>query len=71
MPGPLLGGGLLFCDPRFHDLNAVLPAARWRHEQSVRRTATRRPDLLSPSVLREDVVVRRVEPGDAGEPRQE
>ena len=41
--------------------------ARWRHEQSVRRTATRRPDLLSPSVLREDVVVRRVEPGDAGE----
>ena len=25
------------------------------------------PDLLSPSVLREDVVVRRVEPGDAGE----
>jgi tRNA (guanine37-N1)-methyltransferase len=41
--------------------------ARWRHEQAVRRTATRRPDLLSPSVLREDVVVRRVEPGDAGE----
>ena len=33
--------------------------ARWRHEQSVRRTATRRPDLLSPSVLREDVVVLR------------
>ena len=30
--------------------------ARWRHEQSVRRTADRRPDLLSPSVLRDDVV---------------
>ena len=28
----LLGGGLLFCDPRFHDLNAVPEAARWRYE---------------------------------------
>ncbi len=28
----LLGGGLLFCDPRFHDLNGVPEAARWRHE---------------------------------------
>ncbi len=28
----LLGGGLLFCDPRFHDLNAVPEGARWRHE---------------------------------------
>jgi hypothetical protein len=28
----LLGGGLLFCDPRFHDVNAVPQAARWRHE---------------------------------------
>ena len=41
--------------------------ARWRHEQSVRRTATRRPDLLSPSVLADDVVLRRAEPADAGE----
>ena len=41
--------------------------ARWRHEQSVRRTAQRRPDLLSPSVLTEDVELRRVRPGDAGE----
>ncbi len=28
----LLGGGLLFCDPRFHDLNEVPSAARWRYE---------------------------------------
>jgi tRNA (guanine37-N1)-methyltransferase len=41
--------------------------ARWRHEESVRRTATRRPDLLSPSVLTDDVEVRQAEPGDAGE----
>ena len=30
--GQLLGGGLLFCDPRFHDLNAVPGADRWRYE---------------------------------------
>jgi tRNA (guanine37-N1)-methyltransferase len=41
--------------------------ARWRHEQSRRRTAELRPDLLSPSVLLEDVLLRRVEPADAGE----
>jgi tRNA (guanine37-N1)-methyltransferase len=41
--------------------------ARWRHEQSVRRTAARRPDLLAPSVLLDDVEVRRVVPADAGE----
>jgi tRNA (guanine37-N1)-methyltransferase len=41
--------------------------ARWRHDQSVRRTARRRPDLLSPSVLLDDVSLRRAEPGDAGE----
>jgi hypothetical protein len=29
---PLLGGGLLFCDPRFHDLNGVPTGERWRHE---------------------------------------
>jgi hypothetical protein len=28
----LLGGGLLFGDPRFHDLNGVAGAARWRYE---------------------------------------
>jgi tRNA (guanine37-N1)-methyltransferase len=41
--------------------------ARWRHEQSVRRTAQRRPDLVSPSVLTDGVELRRVEPADAGE----
>jgi tRNA (guanine37-N1)-methyltransferase len=41
--------------------------ARWRHDQSLRRTAQRRPDLLPPSALLEDVELRRVEPGDAGE----
>jgi tRNA (guanine37-N1)-methyltransferase len=58
---------------RGHDVPEVLLSgdhgaiARWRHEESVRRTARRRPDLLSPSVLREDVLLRHVEPGDAGE----
>ena len=41
--------------------------AAWRHEQSVRRTAERRPDLLHASVLLEDVEVRVAEPADAGE----
>ena len=41
--------------------------AGWRRDQSMRRTAQRRPDLLSPSVLADDVMLRRVEPGDAGE----
>ena len=56
---------------RGHDVPAVLLSgdhgaiARWRHEQSVRRTARRRPDLLSPSVLREGVLLRHAEPGDA------
>ena len=42
---------------RGHDVPAVLLSgdhgaiAGWRHDQSVRRTAQRRPDLLSPSVL--------------------
>ncbi|WP_409332460.1 GNAT family N-acetyltransferase [Trujillonella humicola] len=31
-PERLLGGGLLFCDPRFHDLNAVPADRRWRYE---------------------------------------
>ena len=30
--GQLLGGGLLFCDARFHDLNGVPDADRWRYE---------------------------------------
>ena len=29
----LLGGGLLFCDPRFHDLNGVPASRRFRYEQ--------------------------------------
>jgi hypothetical protein len=32
MKESLLGGGLLFCDSRFHDLNDVPAAARWRYE---------------------------------------
>lgn len=39
----------------------------WRHEQSVRRTAERRPDLLHASVVLDDVEVRAAEPADAGE----
>ncbi|MPQ98613.1 GNAT family N-acetyltransferase [Modestobacter sp. I12A-02628] len=31
----LLGGGLLFCDALFHDLNDVPPTARWRYEHRV------------------------------------
>jgi tRNA (guanine37-N1)-methyltransferase len=41
--------------------------AEWRHDQSVRRTARRRPDLLHPAALVEDVEIRPVRPGDAGE----
>jgi len=41
--------------------------AAWRHDQSVRRTAERRPDLLHPSTVVDDVDVRVVQPGDAGE----
>jgi tRNA (guanine37-N1)-methyltransferase len=41
--------------------------ARWRREQAVRRTAERRPDLVHPSVVLDDVVVRPVQPSDAGE----
>lgn len=32
---PLLGGGLLFCDRRFHDLNGVPPGQRRRYEHRV------------------------------------
>ena len=41
--------------------------ARWRREQAVRRTAERRPDLLHPAAVLEDVEVRPVRPADAGE----
>ena len=41
--------------------------AAWRHEQSVRRTAERRPDLLHPSTLVDELEVRTVQPSDAGE----
>jgi tRNA (guanine37-N1)-methyltransferase len=41
--------------------------AAWRHEQSVRRTAERRPDLLHPSAVLDGVEVRAVQAGDVGE----
>jgi tRNA (guanine37-N1)-methyltransferase len=41
--------------------------AAWRREQALRRTTQRRPDLLHPSVLLDDVELRTVRPGDAGE----
>lgn len=41
--------------------------AGWRREQAVRRTAQRRPDLVHPSVLVDDVDIRPVQAGDAGE----
>jgi tRNA (guanine37-N1)-methyltransferase len=58
---------------RGHDVPPVLLSgdhaaiAAWRREQSVRRTAERRPDLAHPSVLLGDVEIRLVEPSDAGE----
>ncbi|WP_243057273.1 tRNA (guanosine(37)-N1)-methyltransferase TrmD [Nocardioides sp. SR21] len=41
--------------------------AGWRRDQAVRRTAERRPDLVHPSVLIDDVDIRPVQAGDAGE----
>jgi tRNA (guanine37-N1)-methyltransferase len=41
--------------------------AAWRHDQAVRRTAERRPDLAHPATLLDDVEVRLVRPSDAGE----
>jgi tRNA (guanine37-N1)-methyltransferase len=58
---------------RGHDVPDVLLSgdhariAAWRHEQSLRRTAARRPDLLPSSAALADVAVRAVSPGDAGE----
>ena len=39
--------------------------AAWRHDQAVRRTAERRPDLAHPATLLDDVEVRLVQPSDA------
>ncbi|GAA1163642.1 tRNA (guanosine(37)-N1)-methyltransferase TrmD [Nocardioides aquiterrae] len=58
---------------RGHDVPPVLLSgdhaaiASWRHDQAVRRTAERRPDLVHPSVLLDDVEIRPVRPSDAGE----
>jgi len=58
---------------RGHEVPAVLRSgdhgkvAAWRHEQAVRRTAERRPDLLAPSVLDDGSPIVRATPGDAGE----
>jgi tRNA (guanine37-N1)-methyltransferase len=41
--------------------------AAWRRDQSLRRTAERRPDLRHPAELLDDLEVRLVEPADAGE----
>ena len=41
--------------------------AAWRHDQALRRTVERRPDLAHGSVLLEDLEIRAAEPGDAGE----
>ncbi|KRC46162.1 transposase [Nocardioides sp. Root79] len=58
---------------RGHDVPAVLRSgdhgkvAAWRHEEARRRTASRRPDLLHPSVLDDGTPIVRAVPGDAGE----
>jgi tRNA (guanine37-N1)-methyltransferase len=62
---------------RGHDVPSVLLSgdhariAAWRHDQAVRRTAARRPDLLHPSrtldVAGAEASVRTATPGDAGE----
>ena len=41
--------------------------AAWRHDQAVRRTAERRPDLAHPAALLDDVEIRLASPADAGE----
>ncbi|MDF1602809.1 tRNA (guanosine(37)-N1)-methyltransferase TrmD [Nocardioides sp. YIM 152315] len=58
---------------RGHDVPPVLLSgdhaaiAAWRRDQAVRRTAERRPDLVSASVLLDGVEIRPVDPADAGE----
>ena len=41
--------------------------AGWRHDQALRRTTERRPDLRHPAELLDDLEFRLVEPADAGE----
>jgi tRNA (guanine37-N1)-methyltransferase len=41
--------------------------SRWRREQAVRRTAERRPDLVHPSAVLDEIEVRVVQPSDVGE----
>ena len=41
--------------------------AAWRHDQALRRTAQRRPDLVPAATLLDDVEVGPVVPADAGE----
>lgn len=41
--------------------------AAWRHEQSVRRTAQRRPDLMHPAYTLDDLELRDAVPADLGE----
>jgi tRNA (guanine37-N1)-methyltransferase len=41
--------------------------SRWRHDQSLRRTAQRRPDLRHRAELLDDLEIRAAEPADAGE----
>lgn len=58
---------------RGHDVPPVLLSgdhgaiAAWRHEQAVRRTAERRPDLAHPSQVLDGVEVRLAQPADAPE----
>lgn len=58
---------------RGHDVPDVLMSgnhraiADWRHDQRVRRTASRRPDLLHSSVLDDGASVHPMVPADAGE----
>lgn len=41
--------------------------AQWRHQEAVRRTAERRPDLLAPSTLDDGTPIVRATAGDAAE----
>jgi tRNA (guanine37-N1)-methyltransferase len=58
---------------RGHDVPPVLLSgdhgaiAAWRHDQAVRRTAERRPDLAHPSQVLDGVEVRLAQPADARE----
>jgi GNAT superfamily N-acetyltransferase len=58
---------------RGHEIPPVLLSgdhgriAAWRHEQAVRRTAERRPDLLHPSRVVDGLEIKRATLGDAAE----